>query len=308
MKRYAPIVCTLMLFVTTGCSLAFAQDASAPGQKLRYGEPVKLGVLDDPAVQESSGMAWGRRNGVIWTHNDSGNGTWLFAFDTSGQRVARVKVAGARNHDWEDMGSFTMDGKDYLLIGDIGDNAHRRRQCTLYLLEEPAIDANGGSRTPSVPIAQAIRFGYEDGAHDCEAVAVDPTSRTVILVTKKLGFWCNAYALALPEKPTDEKLTAKKLAAVEAPVVTAMDISPDGRRAVVCTYGEAWEFARGPDMTWAKAFAEPPRRIAMPDRKQGEALCYGADGKTLYATSEKLPTPLWRVPVVESGHTADSSE
>jgi hypothetical protein len=35
----------------------------------------------------------------------------------------------------------------------------------------------------------------------------------------------------------------------------------------------------------------------MPRRRQGESICYGPDGKTLYLTSEQLPTPLWEVPV-----------
>ena len=37
--------------------------------------------------------------------------------------------------------------------------------------------------------------------------------------------------------------------------------------------------------------------IVLPVRVQGEAICYGQDGKTLYLTSEKRPTPLWEVPV-----------
>ena len=45
------------------------------------------------------------------------------------------------------------------------------------------------------------------------------------------------------------------------------------------------------------AFAKPPRKIVMPERIQGEAICYGRDGKRLYLTSEKQPTPLFEVGV-----------
>ena len=34
-------------------------------------------------------------------------------------------------------------------------------------------------------------------------------------------------------------------------------------------------------------------------RNQGESICYGRDGKTLYLTSEFAPTPLLEVPVAE---------
>ena len=78
-----------------------------------------------------------------------------------------------------------------------------------------------------------------------------------------------------------------------------MDISPDGLRAVVLTYGNAYEYVRGPKETWAEGFGREPRVIKMPRRAQGESICYGHDGTTLYLTSEKLPTPLLEVPIVK---------
>ena len=77
-----------------------------------------------------------------------------------------------------------------------------------------------------------------------------------------------------------------------------MDISPDGLRAVVLTYGHAREYARRADESWSKAFARKERIIVMPRRKQGESICYGEDGKTLYLTSEGKSQPLWEVPLI----------
>jgi len=74
-----------------------------------------------------------------------------------------------------------------------------------------------------------------------------------------------------------------------------MDVSPDGRRMVLLTYGDAFEFQRGEEETWSAALKRRPRKLTMPLRLQGESLCYGSDGRTLYLTSEKLPTPLWEV-------------
>ena len=98
-----------------------------------------------------------------------------------------------------------------------------------------------------------------------------------------------------PKKP----IVAKEIGKLGAPLVTAMDISPDGRRAIVLTYTNAYEYTRAAGEDWAKAFSRSPRKIRMPGRTQGESICYGPDGKTLYLTSEKLPTPLLQVPVKE---------
>ena len=96
---------------------------------------------------------------------------------------------------------------------------------------------------------------------------------------------------------TRNAATARKIATLKIPPATAMDVSPDGRRAVVLTYANAYEYARGEKEDWAAAFSRRPCEIVVPPRRQGESICYGVDGKTLYLTSEKLPTPLIEVPV-----------
>jgi len=60
-------------------------------------------------------------------------------------------------------------------------------------------------------------------------------------------------------------------------------------------YGNAYEYRREPAEDWKAAFARQPRTIQMPARAQGESICYGPDGQTLYLTSEKTPTPLLEV-------------
>ena len=91
------------------------------------------------------------------------------------------------------------------------------------------------------------------------------------------------------------RAVAKAVATLKLPVTTAMDISPDGRRCVVLTYGPAFEYTRKAGETWKEAFARAPRMLSTPARQQGESICYGRDGKTLYLTSEKLPAPLWEL-------------
>jgi len=85
------------------------------------------------------------------------------------------------------------------------------------------------------------------------------------------------------------------MATLTIPTTTAMDISPDGLRALVLTYGAAYEYTRQPGEDWSRGFERQPRIINMPARAQGETACYGSDGMTIYLTSEKIPTPLLEV-------------
>src|SRR5262245_20994043 len=46
-----------------------------------YGSPVHLANLENQSVKESSGIAASRLNaGVFWTHNDSGDDPFIYAF------------------------------------------------------------------------------------------------------------------------------------------------------------------------------------------------------------------------------------
>jgi hypothetical protein len=78
-------------------------------------------------------------------------------------------------------------------------------------------------------------------------------------------------------------------------LTVGMDLSPDRQQAIILTYGDAFLFPRQENESWKQAFARSPQRVAMPRRKQGEAICFGPDGQTVYLTSEKLPAPLWEV-------------
>lgn len=291
------------LWLCAASGAAAEKEPTRPGQ-IQYGAGRQIARLANRQIHESSGLACSRRtSGVFWTHNDSGDGPVLYAFDTKGSHLASLRLQGAQARDWEDMASFRRGGKSYLLVGDIGDNRGRRASCTIYVVAEPAVNPRTPNATGRLKPLWVIRFRYEGGPVNCEAVGIDPTDGTILLVSKEAALSCKVYALPWPKKPTAAVRVAKAIAELAVPIVTAMDISPDGRRAVVLTYLHACEFVRGPGETWSEAFSRRPRLIPMPPRRQGESICYGPDGKTLYLTSEKLPTPLIEVPVIQGKST-----
>ncbi len=274
-------------------ALLLLAPAAAVAESPRYGEPERLATLDRPAVDESSGLAVSRRrDDLFWTHNDSGDGPKLYAFHTDGSVAATFRVDGADAVDWEDMASYRRDGRARLLVGDIGDNRGRRDHLTLYAVREPKIRGDEEAVEP-LPIRRKVPFHLAGGPADCEALAVHPSAERILLLTKRLF---GGAVHRLPLFPETSQPTTERVATVTVPLATALDVSPDGRRAVVGTYGPAYIFRRAADEPWSAAFAADPAVVSMPDRRQGETICCGADGRTLYLTSEKRPTPLWRVP------------
>jgi len=264
---------------------------------IQYGPGRRIATLANRTVNESSGLACSRRvDGLFWTHNDSGGDASLYLLDTRGRDLGSCALRGVLAYDWEDMASFRVGQKRYLLVADTGNNGLAAAVHMLYLVEEPPVDAERGVAVKEVPVAQVIHFSYEDDYRNCEAVALDPTSRTFLLATKERPSGCYVYALRWPENNPKKAFTAQRIATLKVPGATGLDVSPDGLRAVVLTYGNAYEYRREAKETWAEGFSRPPRAIVLPKRVQGESICYGPDGKTLYLTSEQLPTPLLEVP------------
>ena len=269
------------------CLCADAEDGAARNA-IQYAAAKQIATLANEDILESSGLAISHRSAnLFWTHNDSGDAARIFAFDQRGRDIGTCKIAGAKAVDWEDMASFVRDGTNWLLLADVGDNARRRDTCQLYLVKEPRPAAAAAT------VHAVFQFRYANGPRDCEAVGVDASANKVLLVSKSL-VGPTAFELDLPAEPTDATLVAKPLARLALPAVTAMDVSADGRHAVVMNYVEAHVYDRADGESWRVALRRPPRVIKLPHLRQAEAICYGRDSATLYVTGERLPTPLWQ--------------
>jgi hypothetical protein len=287
----------MRMALTTACVLVaaslFAGEAAKP---IQYGTPKRLCRVDSTRIAESSGLACSRRTkGLFWTHNDSGDGAYMYAFTTKGKLVGAYGIPDAKARDCEDAASFELDGKPYLILADIGDNAKRRSSYRLYIVEEPELPEKP-KRLARFTLHKTIVFRFPDGSKDGEGMAVDPTSKAIFVVNRDYQGKTGIYQLTWPEKKTEAQI-AKKIARVNIKIANGMDISPDGLRAVINTYSEVHEFTRKADETWAEAFKRKPRQIVMPKRRKGESVAYGPDGKTLYVTSEGAYCPLWEIPV-----------
>lgn len=292
------------LLPTLLCGLALCLSACAPGE-----EPFARlsGLVFDARLKEISGLAASHvHDDVFWAINDGGNDAAVYAIGRSGRMLARHAVTGVQNTDWEDLASFEMDGRPYLLVADTGDNGGLRKTLQLHAIPEPqALD--GGDLAP----AWSIAFRWPDGAMDCEAVAVDAAGGQVLLVSKNR---VPAELFSVPLRPGNDALqVARKLgpvAGIPQPsaqdkrqkhsraglrgLVTATDMSPDGRTLALMTYAHLLLYHRADAATgWADAVAAPPRRFDLPLIPQAEAAAWTPGGRGLVATGEFSPAPLF---------------
>lgn len=248
------------------------------------------------ASKESSGLAPSKReNGFFWIANDSGNGPDLYLVDASGSYQGTLHINKARNTDWEDLDSFSLNGQPFLLIADTGDNQARRDFCTLLIVPEPAFPVKG--QILEAAPAWTIRFRYEDGPRDCEAVAVDPVEKKILLLSKRTNP-PQLYELPLLPKPGGEIQVAKKTGRtrVERPLtalaqpygnqVTGLALSPDRTLAAVLTYHSVFLFHRKKDAGWATALAGKPERLTPHGLEQAEAIAFSNDGHSILVLSE----------------------
>lgn len=272
-----------------------------------YGPPVKLGVLSHKEVSESSGLVSSRTTPELyWTHNDSGDGPFLYAFDSQGAHKGVWRVTGATARDWEDLatGPGPERGIHYLYIGDIGDNPGARPELRIYRVAEPVITPADATSRKANPIAtkdpEVIRLRYPDGRHDAEALLVHPVSGNIYIVIK-VPFGNPVIYEARAPLSTAEVITMVRVAEIRLPaffggLITGGDISPDGSRVALCDYNQGYELvlphAGAP---FNEIWKQPLQPIYLGERKQGEAIGYRLDGGALLATSEGKLSPLLQV-------------
>ena len=101
---------------------------------------------------------------------------------------------------------------------------------------------------------------------------------------------------SLEKTNTLEKIADFSVPAIPNGFLTGGNISPDGKRVVISDYFAAYEIilpenAKNFDEIWT----QKPNVIELGEREIGEAVCYSADGNSIFATSEKKNSPFIEV-------------
>jgi hypothetical protein len=262
-----------------------------------YSPPRAIGHLRSAEIDEASGLAASRcQQDVIWTHNDSGDSARIFAIRSTGEGIATVAVEDAVNKDWEDIAATKeADGRCYVYVADIGNNALSREDLVIYRMPEPNL--TDVVSTDQAVRAQALRFRYPDERQNAETLIVDAGSRRIYIVTKRSAGPAGVYALA-PTFDSDTIQTATKVGDVALPsipvgLVTGGDMSPDGQHVILCDYTAGFEWSLGSGEKIENALKRAPQEVDIGRRDTGEAIAYTAKGDSLLSTSEGSGAPIY---------------
>ncbi|MFR9776368.1 hypothetical protein ACL02O_09915 [Micromonospora sp. MS34] len=283
-------VVAVALLVTLPAGAAVAGPSSSPAPAA--GTPVCQ--VRDSRLTEISGMV-ATDTGFVMVNDsaDEESRRRVFFLDNH-CRVVRTVRYPSRPRDTEDL-AVAADGT--IWIADIGDNDRSRETVAVWTLPK------GADR----PVLH--RLTYPDGPHDAEALLLTADGRPLI-VTKQGGA-AGIYTPTRDPVPggtvpmarrgqvdlpgTD---TANPFGFLGRAVVTGAAAAPDGRRVVLRTYADAFEFDVADGDVVAALTTGEPRVVALPDEPQGESVTYTRDGRFLLTVSETADQPAGTRPTV----------
>ena len=221
--------------------LAFSAPAFAqfPFNALRFLKPD--GQISPSLVTECSGLVQSLRyGGVFWALGDGGSGAAIVPVTADG-KLARgwsgpVAVVGCNNYDWEDL---ALDDRGNLIIADVGNNSGRRKQLMLHFTPEPRPGVS------SVRPARTLRVHYADQKepspdYDCEAV-FSAGGHIYFLTKHRSDSRTRLYRLEGESASRSNPLRLVDSFDIGG-MVTAADVSPDGKKVAVLTYTALWVF------------------------------------------------------------------
>ncbi len=309
-RTIAKFACVVILLagsgvLVTSCAQTKTEkryDVNSSALSPDYDKPVIVGRIGSDEITESSGIAASQcQPGVLWTHNDSGDDAYIFAINLKGDHLGTWLVSGARNRDWEDIVAYKDPaGTCYLYIGDIGNNKGERSEQRVYRVKEPTASRdskmtskkNAGQTEPS----EALIFKYPETPYDAETLMAHPESGDIYVLTKRIDGPVIVFKIR-PLFGESAAVTAERIAEISLPAIpngllTGGAISPDAKHVVVCDYSAAYVLNLGTAANFDDIWKQAPVAVDLGDRKQGEAVTFGSDGRSIIATSEKKSSPI----------------
>ena len=246
-----------------------------------------LPVIKNPELDEVSGLVFSHKNkNLIWVHNDGWKKIQLYLIDTLGNTL-KTYNSDIATYDWEDITIDTgvLDGKSYIYAGDIGDNFSWRSSIKIYRIPEPGL-----ADEVTLNKIEQINLKYPDGPRDSEAMFVDPLTKQLYIITKReenVGLYTVSLAMKANQTYVLEKVGQVTMEGEgESKAVTGADISRDGSKILIRTYGAVFYWERKPHETVENALKK--QSISLPFRYevQGESIGFDLPGLKFFTISE----------------------
>ncbi len=285
-------VCALFL---GGCVVGVSGRGDQ-GDVPSFGDRETRGVVAHDAIDEASGLVASRKNpGVLWTHNDSGDGARLYAMNIMGEHLGTYTLEGITARDWEDLtlGPGPETGTDYLYVGDIGDNTAVIEKKYIQRIPEPTVSPTQSPVEVTLSGTETITFTYPDEYRDAETLMVDPNTRDIYVISK------GASTVQVYRAPFPQSVEAPMVLDKRAPIslgrivgfpknlqgAVGGDIQPSGAAALVKTYKQVYYWGRSDQGD--PFFEGDPAVLPYKSEPQGEAIAWAADGGGYFTLSEE---------------------
>lgn len=236
-------------------------------------------------LKESSGIASLDNSDDFWLINDSGNSPELFEMTIKGDLKRVVKVLDVNNIDWEDLAD---NNKSRIFIGDFGNNHNLRKDLAIYM-----IDLNDVTDDKVTP--EKVTFYFEDQEKfppkkkhrnfDVEAFVYYQDAFYLFTKNRSSKFdgTTKLYRVPALKGNHEAKLIDSFKTCNDANdcLVTAADISEDGKTLVLLTHNKVFKFSDFPNDDFFKGGVE---EIKLHHKSQKEAICFHEN--KLYLTDE----------------------
>lgn len=279
---------------------------------IRWNEPQTVGALDKNILKEASGIEVSSSNKTLYHINDSGNGIYFYTSNLDGGNIKPVSILGYESSlaDFEDLSVGPCYSKSCIFIGDIGDNTKSKKYIKIIIIQEK--DRFESSAKP----VKIIRLKYPDRPHDAESLAVHPNGDLFIITKeanykRKKAFPSKIYRVKKDDWQSD--YTAIKSMELIGSIdimqindsytgffdnlITSFDISSNGKRFILLTYQNAYEFnidlsvvndLNSKDLIRGKDY----NTIVLKRLPQQESTAYlNSDKSILYNTEYKVVAP-----------------
>lgn len=220
--------------------------------------------ITDRRITGVSGMAADPQANLYWMVNDSGG----VAYGVS--RKGKVRGTLRYRADPVDVEAVALH-QDRLYVADIGDNAEKRRNVTVYYFDQP--------RASGLTVSyRSWDFRYPDGAHHAQTLLVTPDGRLSIVTKGAKGGLYRA-----PNNPSASKTNTLTRVNDAPPFVSDGVVLPGGRQLALLSDNRVLVVDAQTGEQQASAPVTGPQRA--------ESMALGLNGTSLLITTAgKKPT------------------
>ncbi|SHO63016.1 hypothetical protein [Algoriphagus zhangzhouensis] len=271
---------TVLLFLIT-FSAASAQDFPISTEYFEEGVPQN--TIKNPILEEISGIAFSRIHpNLIYAQTDSGGEPAVYLLDSLGNELGKIILKGVKNRDWEDIAvAEGPDGKCYIYVAEIGDNAAVHPSIFIYKIPEPTTLSILSEVKPEI-----LELEYPGGARDAETLIVDAQDEKIYILSKR-DKKNNLYSVDWDKFGKDKAIELNK--EIELPITSSVggDISSQADQILIKNYLAIYYWKRANGQSIVEALEENPISLPYVPEPQGESIAFSPSSKSFFTLSEK---------------------